>query len=199
MTTILVNGLPGAGKTTLARELAGRLGLPLLSKDAVKETLAGVLPRPADRDEAGWSRELGRAAAETLWTLLRDAPGGAVLDGFWLPPLRLAAAAGLRRAGRDPAAVTEVWCRVPPEVARARVAARAPYRHSIHAPGDGRPAGEWEEWDRTAAPLALGPVLVVETSHPVDIAALARRVTARPAPEQTVAAHPTPSDTPGGR
>ncbi|MEO7058823.1 MAG: GNAT family N-acetyltransferase, partial [Lapillicoccus sp.] len=40
---VLVNGLPGSGKSTLARALASELGLPLLSKDVVKETVADAL------------------------------------------------------------------------------------------------------------------------------------------------------------
>jgi adenylate kinase family enzyme len=40
---VLVNALPGAGKTTLARTLSHHLELPLLSKDIIKETLADVL------------------------------------------------------------------------------------------------------------------------------------------------------------
>ena len=37
---VLVNGLPGAGKTTLATALAGALPATLVSKDAIKEALA---------------------------------------------------------------------------------------------------------------------------------------------------------------
>jgi predicted kinase len=36
---IIVTGLPATGKTTLARELATRLRVPMLAKDAIKEPL----------------------------------------------------------------------------------------------------------------------------------------------------------------
>ncbi|MFI5523786.1 hypothetical protein [Streptomyces platensis] len=75
MVTVLVNGLPAAGKTTLARALADALTLPLFSKDAVKETLADTLAaiRPPACTPRDWSRILGAAAGESLWTLLADA------------------------------------------------------------------------------------------------------------------------------
>jgi predicted kinase len=41
---ILVNGLPGSGKTTLARRLGAALGVPVVSKDAVKEALLTAVP-----------------------------------------------------------------------------------------------------------------------------------------------------------
>jgi predicted kinase len=37
---ILVNGLPGSGKTTLANGLARQLDAPLIAKDAIKEAVA---------------------------------------------------------------------------------------------------------------------------------------------------------------
>ena len=39
MYCILVTGIPASGKSTLARELGARLGLPVFSKDAIKELL----------------------------------------------------------------------------------------------------------------------------------------------------------------
>jgi predicted kinase len=40
---LIITGLPGTGKTTLARDLARRHALPLLCKDSIKEPLLDVL------------------------------------------------------------------------------------------------------------------------------------------------------------
>lgn len=56
---VLVGGAPGAGKTTLASALAPCLGLPLLRKDALKETLFDAL-REAGSPEAVSEREASK-------------------------------------------------------------------------------------------------------------------------------------------
>src|SRR5699024_8962506 len=63
---VLVNGLPGAGKTALARMLSRALGATVFSKDGVKEAVAEVTDRRAVSSVA-----LGAAAMELVWTLLR--------------------------------------------------------------------------------------------------------------------------------
>jgi predicted kinase len=157
---VLVSGLPGSGKTTLATALAAELGVPLLGKDPIKEALWDTLG-PGDR---AWSARLGGAAQELLLRLARDAPG-AVLDTFihqeWKHRLRAL-----------PGTVAEVHCACAVEVARARYAQRE--RHPCHFDTE-QLADQWDRWVREdARPLDLGgPVIEVDTSAPVDVAVLA--------------------------
>lgn len=160
----MVNGLPGSGKTTLATRLGAALGVPVISKDAVKEALFAAVPTARPRG-------LGAVAMDAAWGLAADEPGGVVLESWWFRPRDLEfAVAGWRRCGAP--AVVEVWCEVPAAVARARVEARvrdqALYEDAHHL------AESWQDWAARAEPLALGAVVRVDTTGDVDVAGLAQ-------------------------
>jgi predicted kinase len=63
---IIVGGVPGAGKTTLAKWLARELHLPLIYRDGFKEVLFDSLGW-SDRE---WSRKLGGVSYELLYYVL---------------------------------------------------------------------------------------------------------------------------------
>jgi predicted kinase len=164
---VIVSGAPGAGKSTLAGPLATRLGLPLIGKDHIKEALYDHIPAQAGR--AAWSKILGAAAFELIWTLASHAPT-AVLEANFSP--RSAYQRG-KLAGLA-APLVEVYCRVPPELAAARYAARHAGRHPTHVSSEVTPE-QLADFDR---PIALGPVIEVDTSAPVDLGAIASRLEA---------------------
>ena len=165
---VLVNGIPGAGKTALAAGLASVMSVPVVAKDALKEALADAAPGAANG-------QLGRIAAELMWTLAAATPGTVLVDSWWFAPRdRAAAVADLARCGD--ATVVEVWCDVPADVARERYLARV--RHPVH--GDpGRLPDAWPRWAAGARPLGIGTTLTVRTDRPVDHVALAHEIRAR--------------------
>ncbi|WP_421931669.1 AAA family ATPase [Phenylobacterium sp.] len=166
---VMVSGAPGAGKSTLAVPLAQALALPLLSKDVIKERLADVLGQRAEPEV--WTKALGSASMELIWTLAALSPA-VVLEANFRPknPYERRMLSGL--GGR----LVEVYCRCPPEEASRRYSARSVIgnRHAIHTLRD-LPADLLAEYD---GPVGLGRVIEVDTTAPVDIAALARSVRA---------------------
>ena len=165
---LLVNGVPGVGKSTLAVQLSDGLDLPLLSKDAVKETLLDEL----GFDGRDGSRRLRAAAGEVVWSILADCPGGGIVDSWLATDIRDVVRAGLTRARID--LVVEIWCSAPPPVVRHRVKERSHRRHTGHF--DNRAGADLERWLETAAPLALGPVITVDTSRPIDTSELLEQI-----------------------
>lgn len=164
---VVVSGPPAAGKTTIAGPLAAELGFALLAKDRLKETLHDALGLEPG---LAWSRRLGAAAMELLWTLAADAPLVVLEANFWPDDPRTAAR--LRALG---GALVEVHCQCPVDECMRRYVARAAARHPVHVDTD-EARGKREQFARCAVPLALGPVIAADTTVPVDIPALARDV-----------------------
>lgn len=170
---IIVNGMPGSGKTTIGGALAEVLGCPFLSKDRVKEPLADVVgPMIA-------SRQLGGIAMDTVWAMAGAVENGVVVDAVWVTPeSRAFLSTGLERAGA-PTAV-EVWCHVDRATADERLRDRydpgtVPVRHEVHGElTDVR--AFWDELGATAGPTGLLPVVHVDTTKPYDVGALVQEI-----------------------
>lgn len=165
-----MSGLPGAGKSTVARALAHRLHLPLIDKDVILEALFDSL----GVGDSEWRERLSRAADEVLFATAPHVPHG-ILDSWWhhdVHPARF-------RAMETP--MVEVHCQCPPEVALERFRRRE--RHPGHLDRDWTEerADAWVARARTEYPGPLrlgGPLIVVDTETAVDIEALCDRIRA---------------------
>ncbi|HEX4038684.1 MAG TPA: AAA family ATPase [Acidobacteriaceae bacterium] len=167
---MLVSGPPGAGKTTLARPLAARLGFALLTKDDVKETLWTAME--AEPGDAALSRRIGAAAMEVLWALAPHCPALVLEANFRTQSeYERERVAALVRSG---AQIVEIWCRISLEEAARRFAARA--QAERHHPAHVLQEMSVERLAEYEAPFALSRVIEVDTTHPVDLEALLAQV-----------------------
>jgi predicted kinase len=117
---VVVSGLAATGKTRLAEPLAHALDLPLISKDAIKESLFDAVGYGGWE----WSKTLSRAADSAMVRIAQDLDG-AVLDNFWYAETVDELLAPLPRS------IVEVFCRCEPDVAHERFRRRV--RHPGHA------------------------------------------------------------------
>jgi predicted kinase len=138
---ILITGLPGTGKSTLARMIASRYGLPLICKDTIKEPLFDVI---GATDRAG-SRRLSDASFAVMFALARECLGGTdlILEGNFRvgehePAVQAVMAARSVRSGGPVRVLAQLLCRAAEPVRIARLHARAtdPSRHPAHRDAD---------------------------------------------------------------
>jgi uncharacterized protein len=160
---VLVGGLPGTGKSTLAAQLAGRLGCTVLSSDRIRKELAGVAatqPCPAEFGTGlyspGWTERTYAELLRRAALLLGDGEP-VVADASWTTPRQRSAAQAL--AGRAAVDLVQLRCTVPADVAEQRIRARA------HDPSD----ASQEILEQMAAAAAPWPEAVpVDTAGPGD-------------------------------
>jgi predicted kinase len=155
---VILGGAPATGKTTLARALGVSLGLPVITKDDIKEALAA----PFATGDREWSKQLGVAAYSVLYAVAERilfAGQGLILESnFWHPDSEPA----LRELARLAPTVVLV-CRTPDALRRRRFEERAASgRHRVHV--DSAILADWAA-DDAKFQIDVGvPRLIVDTS-----------------------------------
>jgi predicted kinase len=165
---VVVTGMPAAGKTTIAEALSRDLGLPLVSRDKIKERLYDTL----GVGDLEWSGRLGGAAFALLFDCARlmiESEHSVMLEAnFFRGTEQEFSALPSHRA-------IQIHCEAPLDVLIARYAGRP--RHQGHH--DAEKLKELPARFQSGAhePLDLpGDLIAVDTSHRVDLDAIVKQI-----------------------
>jgi predicted kinase len=184
---VVVFGLPGTGKSTLARALSRRLGFDLISSDVIRKQLAGISPTSPVTAEYGSGIYREGFTRRTYLTLLAEAEErlhkrrGVILDATFrhADQRRLAVEAAARAGVR----VLFIECCAPVEVALARIAERERRGSEISDANAAIYARQLQDFE-TPDEIPEESRLAVDTSADFDraVAAVMRALASQPAP-----------------
>jgi uncharacterized protein len=178
---VLVGGLPGTGKSTLADDLGDTLSATVLRSDEVRKELAGMpatSPAGAPFGQGIYSAAATEATYEALFERTEVALGlgeTVILDASWIDDAWRARARNL--AERTDADLVELNCQAPTELAADRLRRRASCRDPVTGDGDASDATPEiaQHMAQTAAPWpSATPIDTSTTSDAALAAALAR-------------------------
>ncbi len=168
---VVVGGLPGTGKSTLARGLGERFGWVVLRSDVLRKQLAGLdaaTPAPANvgagiYDDAATDRTYDELLVEASHLLA--AGETVILDASWSDDRHRRAARELAEAAS--ADLVELCCTVAPDVARERLRSRAATGGDASDATDAvavAMAARADEWPEAVdVPTAAGPDVVLDS------------------------------------
>jgi len=173
MTFIVFSGLPGSGKSTVARQVAPTLGMPLLDKDDFLDTLF------AERGvgNAEWRTALSREADERFVTAAQHL-GGACLVSWWRhPSASTQSGTPTEWLSTLPTPIVEVHCRCHVDTAVDRFLDRQ--RHPGHLDSVRMRSSLLTEFSNfDARPLGVGPVVDCDNEFEVNVPALLQSIRA---------------------
>lgn len=157
---IVLAGLPGSGKTTLAEALGRLTGAPVLNKDVARAALLPGRNQYSDADNDAVVERLLQQAEE----LLRGGAKIVILDGRTFSKRRQ-----VQRLRQFPPPLLIVECRCSEQTALARIAA------DLDHPAPDRSADLYRRLRDSADPLDAGLVIHTDALAPEEAARLVER------------------------